>query len=112
MWKFCSAKLKNTLTTFVTENCFVLEKKSHDVKKCIFPFKYSGQTFHRCTALHDPELKTWCSTMVDGEGNHLTSGGFWGHCGQDCSKKIPSNQNETLLKNQGNNLFSFLLDHI
>jgi hypothetical protein len=50
--------------------------------------------------------------MVDDEGNHLTSGGFWGHCGQDCSKKFPSDQNETLFKNQGNNLFSFLLEHI
>ena len=39
----------------------------------------------QCTTLKDPDDKPWCSTKVDGIGNHVTSGGFWGHCGQDCN---------------------------
>ena len=62
------------------------EKKSQEDKPCIFPFKYLGQTLSQCTTLRDPNDKPWCSTKVDANGNHVTTGGggFWGHCGQDC----------------------------
>ena len=69
-----------------SESCSVIEKKSHEVKECIFPFQFSGQTFTRCTTQKDPEQKPWCSTKVDAEGNHVTAGGYWGHCGQDCEE--------------------------
>jgi hypothetical protein len=64
----------------------VTEKRSGDPKPCIFPFKYSGQTLTECTTLKDPEDNPWCSTKVDSKGDHVTSGGFWGHCGQDCDQ--------------------------
>ncbi len=32
------------------------------------------------------------STKVDQDGNHDQSGGYWGHCGQDCSVR-PLKQN-------------------
>jgi hypothetical protein len=34
--------------------------------------------------MNDPEGKPWCSTKVNEKGSHVKSGGFWGHCGQNC----------------------------
>ncbi len=64
----------------------MIEKNSREVQPCIFPFEYLGQTFYRCTTLKDPDGKPWCSTKVDEDGSHVTSGGYWGHCGQDCQE--------------------------
>jgi hypothetical protein len=74
------------------DGCTVIEKVSQKVKPCIFPFTFSGQTLTECTTLKDPEGKLWCSTRVNDEGKHVTSGGFWGFCEQDCDK----NQQESL----------------
>ena len=60
---------------------------------CIFPFKYEGVTYTSCPVdLEDPS-KRWCSTKVDGYGNHVTGAGEYGYCGPDCpllgkSKKL------------------------
>ncbi len=67
-----------------SDGCTVIEKTSQEAKPCIFPFKYSGQTMTECTTLNDPEDKPWCSTKVNDKGNHVTAGGFWGHCDQGC----------------------------
>ncbi len=64
----------------------MIEDTSGEPKPCIFPFKYSGQTLTECTKLRDPENSPWCSTKVDNEGKHVKSGGFWGHCGQECDQ--------------------------
>ena len=39
--------------------------------------------------LTKPDGKAWCSTKVDGEGQHVAAGGFWGHCSQDCQDDFP-----------------------
>jgi hypothetical protein len=39
-----------------------------------------------CTTLKDPEDKPWCSTKVDDTGNHVISGGYWGHCDLECGE--------------------------
>jgi hypothetical protein len=84
-----------------SDGCTVIEKKSRDVKPCIFPFKYSGQTLSQCTTLKDPDDKPWCSTKVDGNGNHVPSGGFWGHCGQDCDENQSAVQKAELAFGEG-----------
>ncbi len=62
------------------------EETSGNPKPCIFPFKFSGQTLTECTKIDNPKDNPWCSTKVDSEGKHVTSGGFWGYCGQDCEQ--------------------------
>ena len=79
----------------------MIEEISQKLKPCIFPFKYSGQTLTECTILRDPEDKPWCSTKVDDEGNHETSGGFWGHCGEECDLTQPYVLNPELSLNSG-----------
>ena len=55
-------------------------------ENCMFPFKFSGNTYNKCTtAGNDPGDDTlWCSTKVDPSGNHVDSGGHYGTCGSNC----------------------------
>ena len=52
-------------------NCMTVAGPSSGVE-CIFPFIFSGITHTACT-LHGalPGDKPWCSTKVDGNGNHI-----------------------------------------
>ena len=43
----------------------------------MFPFKYKGQTFTKCTT-YNWYPKTWCATKVDANGNYVN--GEWGEC--------------------------------
>ena len=43
-------------------------------KSCIFPFKYSGLNYTRCTP-KDKLLGSWCATKLDANG---VSYGLWG----------------------------------
>ncbi len=80
----------------------MIEKKSKEVQPCIFPFNYLGQTFNKCTILRDQDDKSWCSTKVDEDGNHDDSGGYWGHCGQDCVEKDQSVLKSEFSMSEGN----------
>ena len=51
---------------------------------CIFPFKYSGITYHKCTEDGD---KGWCATLVD-ESGELVDFTKYGICEQGCNLKI------------------------
>ena len=73
---------------FFIEICSVIEKRGKDFKPCTFPFTYEGVKYNNCTVVNDPDGKPWCSTKVDDDGNHVQSGGHWGHCGQDCKEKV------------------------
>ena len=55
--------------------------------KCIFPFVYEGVTHNACTkhGIEHTEYEPWCSTNVDKFGGHVSGGGHWGDCGQECS---------------------------
>ena len=49
---------------------------------CVFPFKYGGQTFNRCTSTDAETGSVWCATKVDDEG--VVVEGRWGDCSEGC----------------------------
>ena len=88
-WLFWDAKFwVNKIKLFLIEICSVIEKRGKDFKPCTFPFIYEEVKYYNCTVVNDPDGKPWCSTKVDDDGNHVQSGGYWGHCGQDCKDKV------------------------
>jgi hypothetical protein len=71
----------------LNDNCQVTEVASNTTKKCIFPFGLKDYNLHNgCIAEKDPDYigKFWCSTKVDSQDKHISGGGYWGHCGQNC----------------------------
>ena len=53
-------------------------------KSCIFPFKFQDKIYNECPFDPDDQSKTWCSTKVDSNGNHVVGQKKWGHCGASC----------------------------
>jgi len=51
---------------------------------CQLPFKWNGQVRNGCITEGDPGRKAWCSTLVDGQGNHISGGDHFGHCAPGC----------------------------
>jgi len=52
-------------------------------KSCVFPFKFNGKTYNRCTTNGNKSgnTKAWCSTKVDSSGKHIGGGqGNWKNC--------------------------------
>ena len=66
------------------QSCLVKEKKTGNLKPCIFPFIYNNKIYNGCTDINDLEGKQWCSTKVDAKGIHVGKGKYWGHCRPDC----------------------------
>ena len=57
-----------------------------DGKKCQLPFIYRGEKHEACPQdPHDPN-ETWCSTLLNIDGEHIGGGGHWGFCGDSCPK--------------------------
>ncbi len=48
----------------------------------MFPFKYGGQTFDRCTSTDAAAWSVWCATHVDKDG--VVEEGKWGDCSEGC----------------------------
>ena len=42
---------------------------------------------------------------MDEDGNHVKSGGYWGHCGQDCEKSSTDQRVEFSILTEGILLF-------
>ena len=51
----------------------------------MFPFKYKGELYKKCTKENYDVL--WCATEVDVNGNFIP--GKWGKCGPDCRRFYP-----------------------
>ena len=49
---------------------------------CVFPFKYQGRTFSKCTDYHSPNDKPWCATKVDRNSNVVWE--QWTDCDNIC----------------------------
>ena len=53
-------------------------------QSCIFPFKFQDKIYNACPFDPDDPSKTWCSTKVDNDGNHVVGQKQWGHCSSLC----------------------------
>eukprot|EP00090_Calanus_glacialis_P046480 TRINITY_DN9154_c0_g1_i1.p1 TRINITY_DN9154_c0_g1~~TRINITY_DN9154_c0_g1_i1.p1 ORF type:complete len:403 (-),score=92.87 TRINITY_DN9154_c0_g1_i1:93-1301(-) len=51
-------------------------------KPCIFPFKYAGSTYDKCTARDSDAGQPWCATEIDEEGYVVDNA--WGDCLEGC----------------------------
>jgi hypothetical protein len=49
---------------------------------CVFPFRYEGQLFNRCTGTDAEDGSVWCATEVDNTGEVIE--GRWGDCDEGC----------------------------
>jgi len=49
---------------------------------CAFPFKFNGKGYRGCTLDSAKDGVAWCSTKVDGSGNHVK--GNFGNCPSEC----------------------------
>jgi len=51
-------------------------------KDCIFPFKYKGTTYNKCTKAGSENGQPWCATRVDADGTVVRN--FWEDCEEGC----------------------------
>ena len=53
---------------------------------CVFPFKFNGTTYNKCTKAGNAknETEAWCSTAVNHLGEHIGNKGNWGNCAPNC----------------------------
>jgi len=51
-------------------------------KPCIFPFKYAGTTYDKCTARDSDNGQPWCATEIDEDGWVVDNA--WGDCLEGC----------------------------
>ncbi len=50
--------------------------------RCVFPFSFRGVTYNECILVGATDGVPWCSTQIDGSGEHVR--GTWAHCGTSC----------------------------
>ena len=51
-------------------------------KPCIFPFKYAGATYDKCTSRDSDAGQPWCATEIDEEGFVVDNA--WADCLDGC----------------------------
>jgi len=67
-------------------------KTDDSQNRCVFPFKYKGQTYNACSNLDVEDGKSWCAinivpnTEVLPEANR--KGTTWDYCGRECPGDI------------------------
>jgi len=69
-----------TTTAAPTEPVPCVNCTTEDNTPCQFPFIIGSKTYDSCTV--DYDSAPWCSTKVDGGGNHIS--GYWGYCTDSC----------------------------
>jgi len=52
---------------------------------CVFPFTYKENTYSGCILIDADDGIPWCSTLTDGNGQHVGGQGKWGHCPNSCN---------------------------
>ena len=74
-----SSPVRPTYNPMLPEPCF-----TEDGKRCLFPFKFKGETFHSCIQ-NWSDRQPWCATKLDADGNFIRfDSTAWGHCGKSC----------------------------
>ena len=51
-------------------------------KNCVFPFKYEGKTYNKCTKDNSENGKSWCAFKVNRAG--VAVNGKWADCDEGC----------------------------
>ena len=60
-----------------------MNKKGREKQKnCIFPFKYEGKTYNKCTKDNSENGKSWCAFKVNRAG--VAVNGKWADCNEGC----------------------------
>jgi len=85
--KNCKVLQSGSANQVAQESCKTTSGASVN-KPCVFPFKYRGVEYNRCTLVDSSHTnnKAWCSTEVDSNGNHVGGQGKWGNCGPACPR--------------------------
>jgi len=71
-----------TVTVAPTEPVPCVNCTTEDGTACQFPFIVGSKTYTSCTV--DYDSKAWCSTKVDGDGNHISGMNYYGYCTDSC----------------------------
>ena len=79
-----------TCTTMSTQG------RSQGGLPCVFPWKYKGKTYNSCTMDWDIELRPWCATKVDENGDVFSTN--FGYCGANCPLEGKYNHSEIISK--------------
>ena len=51
---------------------------------CVFPFKYKGVTYNKCTTVDSDNNKSWCAYDIQPNTEVPQDGKHWGDCNYDC----------------------------
>jgi len=81
-------------------------------KQCKFPFTWNGNTYYGCPVDPDHRGKRWCSTQVDGYGNHVTGKRKYGFCSNTCPKHPSTSKTVTIPPNECNDYCTFEYDPV
>ena len=54
-----------------------------DRRECVFPFKYKGKTYEKCTEDHHDVGHPWCAYEVDSDGELGRWPRKWAYCGRE-----------------------------
>jgi len=64
------------------KTCLPCKTVGESGSPCIFPFKYAGETYSKCTSRDSDNGQPWCATKVDSEGYVVDNA--WGDCLEGC----------------------------
>jgi len=78
----CYKKGENKHGISGAATCKVENQSTRELQECVFPFKFKGVEYHKCTQNGDSDNRPWCSLDVDLNGKHVSS--HWGYCGASC----------------------------
>ena len=60
------------------------DKPKNEVHNCVFPFKYKGKTYEKCTTVDSDNEKPWCAYDIQPGTEVPQDGKHWGDCNFDC----------------------------
>ena len=53
-------------------------------QECVFPFKYKGITYNKCTKVDSENDKSWCAYDITPGTEVIADGQHWGDCSEEC----------------------------
>lgn len=65
----------------------VCKTEAPESKTCVFPFKYQGHTYKKCTEGDSNNGKAWCAYDIQPGTEVPQDGKHWGDCSGDCLRE-------------------------